>query len=271
MLGPNDPTATPQAPATGDPKGDPNAPAAPAAPVAPTQPAAPANPAAPAAPAEPVVPAEPGTPAAAQQAADAAVLAAQQGEPWYKALPADQHEALKDFATPADAVAAIEAGKVHTLAKEVGDYNFTFDDPNVDQNAPELLSFKQHCLDTGISPEAAQKTLEYQSNLLTQANETARAAGEAQLRTDWGNNYDANITKSLVALSAIDKATGGTLAAKLKMNGGANDPDILKALNWVSEKIGEDSLGLGGPGGGGGGDGPITAEQAYANLYANTK
>lgn len=279
MPGPTNP-ATPQAPAAGAP----GATTTPASNVAPSNPAPGSNPT----PGENQVPVTPAaatpapgtTPAAAappanqvdsaEAAAAAAVKAAAEGTPWYESLPEAQHEAMKTFATPEDAVAAIEAGKQYTTAKSVEDYTFTFADPATDQAAPAIVSYKQHCLDNGISPEQAQKSLEFQTNLISEATAAAKVAGEQQLRADWGNDFDGNLTQALTALNTIDTQTGGTLSAKLKVNGGANDPDILKALHWVGSKIGEDNLGAGGPGGGGN-TVPITSEEAYAELYGNAK
>ncbi len=263
--------ATPQAPAAGAPEGTPAAgtPEPNAAPAAdPNAAPAPGTPEPNAAPASPP-PVAPGDPNAAAAAAAAATKAAE-GTPWYQGLPEAQHEALKGFATPEDAVAAIEAGSKFTVAKSVDAYQFTFADPDTDQAAPAIASYKQHCLDNGISPEQAQKTLEYQTGVLEEAQQQAKVAGEQQLRADWGNNFDGNLTKALTALTFIDRDTGGSLAAKLKQNGGANDPDIVKALLWVSDKIGEDNLGAGGPGGTPL-DKPITTEEAYAEMFGAAK
>jgi hypothetical protein len=210
--------------------------------------------------------AAPGSPEAAKAAVDAANATAQQGTPWYQELPAEQHEKLKGFATIDEAVSAIEAGQKFTTAKAVDDYQFTFADPQMDQNAPAITNYKQFCLDNGIAPEQAQGILEYQTGILAQSTADAKAAGEAQLRSDWGNSFDGNLTKALTALNVIDRDTGGALAAKLKMNGGANDPDLVKALLWVHDRIGEDNLGAGGPGGTPL-DQPVSTEDAYAELF----
>ncbi len=257
MPGPN--PATPQPDGAGAPEGtpapDPNA-----------APAADPNLDPSGQPAPTPAQAAPGDPAAMQAAADAANQQAAEGTPWYNGLDEKLHEPLKAFATPEDALAAIEAGGKYTTAKEVGDYTFEFNDATVDQNAPELVHFKQFCLDNNISPEQAQKTLEYQTGIMDAAADQAKTDGEAQLRSDWGNEFDGNLTKALTALTAIDRDTGGQLAATLKATGSANNPEVVKALLWVHERIGEDNLGAGGPGGAPLNT-PISTEDAYAELY----
>jgi len=199
--------------------------------------------------------------------ADAANAAAQEGTPWYQDLPADQHEVLKQFDTPEAAVQAIQAGQKYTTASKVEDYNFQFKDAAVDQNAPPILSYKSFCLENGIAPEQAQKLLEYQTGVYAETNAAEMQQGEQTLRADWGNDYDANLAKSLSALAAIDRHTGGGLAAELKRTGGGNRPEIVKALLWVAENIGEDSLGAGGPRGTPNNT-PVSTEESYADLFA---
>jgi hypothetical protein len=244
MSEPNAPAAAPQAPAAGEPAGQ-----VPAA----QEPAAQA----------------PGLPEAAKAAADKANAEAQQGTPWYQSLPKESHDKLKDFASHEDALKAIEAGKRFTTAKSVDDYKLSFSDPKVDQSAGPIADFKKFCLESNIPPEQAQGILEFQTSLVAEAAEEAKRQGEAALRATWGDKFEPNLTKTLVALNAIDKDIGGTLATKLKAIGGANDPDVLKALLWVHEKIGEDNLGAGGPGGAP--TGPISTEQAYAELFDKKK
>jgi hypothetical protein len=201
--------------------------------------------------------------------ADAAAQAAQaQAEAkesmWYSGLPETTHEKLKDFKSPDDAISAMEAGKQFVQAKSIDDYKFELgEDVEV---APQVVGFKKFCLEEKIAPSQAQKLLGFQEKILADANEVARVEGETALRKEWGNGFDNNIKKAFSALAAIDRNLGGTqLSAELKRIGGGNNPAVIKALLFVADKIGEDSLGAGGPGGAP--EKSMTTEEAYSALF----
>lgn len=199
--------------------------------------------------------------AVANAEADAASAA------WYESLPAEAHAKLKDFASLEDALGAIEKGAKYTTAKSVKDYNIDLGpELNGQEDGGALDDFKNFCFENDISPEAAQKLVTYQMGKMSEAQKQLIEVGQAQLKKMWGNSYTTNSEKGFVALSILDRKMGGRLAPAFKQSGLVDDPIVVEALYEISTMIGEESLGAGGPGAAP--QKPVSAEDAYKQLYA---
>lgn len=186
---------------------------------------------------------------------------------WFQSFPEAYHEKLKGFDSIETALEAMERGANYNPPKSVDDVNIQFPD-GVDVDDKINQSFRNLCVEHGITAKAAQALSDWQLSLSAEADKAKIAAGEEVLRKEWGAKYEQNKVAALKVVSALDAKTGGRFG-KAFMGSTfdlANDPAAIEALYVISEMIGEDSLGSG-DSGGGGAQKVLTAEDTYKGMF----
>lgn len=166
---------------------------------------------------------------------------ADQSAHWSASMPEALQELGQGFASVDEAKAALARGKDYQPAAKVDDIVITLPEgARVNQEAQN--SFKQFCVENGITAKQAQSLATWQMQVDTEATTAYRVASEQQLRTEWGMRYDENVQQALVALTRIDRKMGGTLAPELKATGMDNNPAMIRALYTIAGMMAEDTV-----------------------------
>lgn len=183
---------------------------------------------------------------------------------WRGALPAAWADKLKDMASEADALKALERGMDYTPAQTPEDVELRYPEGlTVDKAVSD--SFRRFCVDKGITPAQAQALLDWQLAANKEMIDAALAAGKAALQKQWGSRFEENSALALKAVTALDKRLGGRLSEALAFTGMSNNPAIVEAFHAVGSLIAEDSLS--GGAGAGAADKPESAEDTYKNMF----
>ncbi|MDE7372091.1 MAG: hypothetical protein K2N07_10225 [Desulfovibrio sp.] len=183
---------------------------------------------------------------------------------WRGTLPAAWADKLKDMASEADALKALERGMSYTPALKPEDVELRYPEGlTVDKAVSD--SFRQFCVDKGITPSQAQALLDWQLAANKEMHDAALASGKAALQKQWGSRFEENSALALKAVTALDKRLGGRLSEALAFTGMSNDPAIVEAFHAVGSLIAEDSLS--GGAGAGASDKPESAEDTYKNMF----
>ena len=183
---------------------------------------------------------------------------------WRGTLPTAWADKLKDMASEADALKALERGLGYTPAQRPEDVELTYPEGlTVDKAVSD--SFRRFCVDKGITPAQAQALLDWQLAANKEMHDAALASGKAVLQKQWGSRFEENSALALKAVTALDKRLGGRLSEALAFTGMSNDPAIVEAFHAVASLISEDSLS--GGTGAGATDKPESAEETYKNMF----
>lgn len=183
---------------------------------------------------------------------------------WRGTLPAAWADKLKDMGSEADALKALERGLGYTPAQRPEDVELRYPEGlTVDKAVSD--SFRQFCVDKGITPSQAQALLDWQLAANKEMHDAALASGKAALQKQWGSRFEENSALALKAVTALDKRLGGRLSEALAFTGMSNDPAIVEAFHAVASLISEDSLS--GGTGAGASDKPESAEETYKNMF----
>ncbi len=183
---------------------------------------------------------EPAQTGAASNTPNTAPPAAQSAH-WSASMPEALQELGQGFASIDEAKAALARGKDYQPAAKIEDIVLTLPEgTRVNQDAQN--SFKQFCVENGITAKQAQSLATWQMQVDAEATTAYRAAGEQQLRTEWGMHYDENVQQALVALTRIDRKMGGMLAPELKATGMDNNPAMIRALHTIAGMMAEDTV-----------------------------
>lgn len=116
----------------------------------------------------------------------------------------------------------------------------------IEQTAVKQFAENAHKL--GLNNKQAQGILEFYKNNMEQTArqsqidmETAQASAEAELRKEWGSNYETNINKA----AAIAKANMNPAILDMQMRDGTrlgDNPEIIKGFAKIASLISEDSF-----------------------------
>jgi hypothetical protein len=139
-------------------------------------------------------------------------------------------------------------------------------DINTLDDGGALDRFREFCVENKYTPEKAADLIKYQQGELAAAQEQLVAAGTTHLKGLWGNNYETNSGKSMVALTVLDRKMGGRLAPAFNSSGLTKDPVVIEALYEIGLMIGEDNLGRVLPGGADPNK-EVTTEESYEELF----
>jgi hypothetical protein len=109
--------------------------------------------------------------------------------------------------------------------------------------AERVTAYQNKAHELGLSAKQASELAKWQADQLgddyatnSKALEARRDSAVAELKKDWGNNYDANL-----ALAERGAAAAGISADVLKTNPElSNNPHFIKAMQAVALKLGED-------------------------------
>lgn len=126
----------------------------------------------------------------------------------------------------------------------VDDYAITLPDslPEEARDMALVGRFKQFCADSGLSPEQAQKAVNFYLAEQDSATQDMHEHCEAQLRTLWRERYPERLAKARQACVAFDKRMGGRLMPLLNAGLG-NHPVVAEFMAEVGASMGEDSFG----------------------------
>lgn len=222
-----------------------------------------------------------GEPKAAGQTGQSSLLGggAEEGEPqlkpWMTALPADlkgnaQHvKALSGFDSQNDVVRAYLDGRPAVTVQELiaaasdedkaklweaigrpssaNGYSLKMDLPkDIPVEATMLEGFKQVVYDAGLNNAQAQSVVDFYNRTMVEAfNRQSRLVqrsvmeAERQLRTEWRDEYPTKIEK---AKRAAQEVFSVNTMKKINSLGLGRDPDFLKDVAGISDRIFEDTL-----------------------------
>ncbi len=126
----------------------------------------------------------------------------------------------------------------------VEDYAIALPDSLPDEARDMALvgRFKQFCADSGLSPEQAQKAVNFYLAEQDSATQGMHEQCETQLRTLWRERYPERLAKARQACVAFDKRMGGRLMPLLNAGLG-NHPVVAEFMAEVGASMGEDSFG----------------------------
>ena len=126
----------------------------------------------------------------------------------------------------------------------VDDYAITLPDslPEEARDMALVGRFKQFCADTGLSPEQAQKAVNFYLGEQDSATQGMHEQCETQLRSLWRDRYPERLAKARQACVAFDKRMGGRLLPLLNAGLG-NHPVVAEFMAEVGASMGEDSFG----------------------------
>lgn len=188
---------------------------------------------------------------------------AEQVTNWLDSLPEGWRDELKDVSAD-DALDALKRGLGYKPAASIDDVTLTMpQDMQVDADVQK--SFKQLCVDQGITPAQAQALVDFQIASNKEITDAIIADGQAKLTEAWGSRFEANRGVALKAVTALDRRMGGRLAEAMAASGMANNPTIVEAFYEIGRLISEDTLS-----GGTGASAPDraeTAEDTYKNMF----
>lgn len=124
------------------------------------------------------------------------------------------------------------------------DYAITLPDslPEEARDMALVGRFKQFCADSGLSPEQAQKAVNFYLGEQDSATQGMHEQCETQLRTLWRDRYPERLAKARQACVAFDKRMGGRLMPLLNAGLG-NHPVVAEFMAEVGATMGEDSFG----------------------------
>lgn len=173
-----------------------------------------------------------------------------QEQTWYAGLPDDMQEKVKVFENPEDLQAAIERGQNYNPVTDAGSLQFAYPE-NFQLNPEAEKSYKDFCVEAKLDPKQAQAAIDWQIKTNEAAYKEQVAAGQQQLKSDWGNDFDKNMGIASKAVEMLDRhpSFGGTLKQQIEASGLANDPATQKIMHLIGTAISEESLGGGNPGG----------------------
>lgn len=175
------------------------------------------------------------TPAASSASAE------DSGGHWANTLGADYADKFKDFSSVDEAIEAAQRGKNYTPAKSAEDFDLGVKPTNA-ADAKLHDSFKQYCLECGVTPKMAKELAEWNMKTNAEMRQAQFEAGQADLRSKWGATYDTKVNGALSMVTALDKRLEGRLSKELAFSGGNNNPTIVETLYVLSTLISEDSL-----------------------------
>lgn len=208
--------------------------------------------------------AESTVPATSPEPAGAGAAAPDTAADWRGGLPAAWAEKLRNMASEADALRALERGLGYTPALRPEDVNLRYPEGmTVDKAVSD--SFRQFCVDRGITPDQAQALLDWQLAANKEMNDAALAAGKAELQKLWGSRFEENSALALKTVTALDKRLGGRLSEALAFTGMNNNPALVEAFHAVGTLIAEDSLSGGTAAAAA--DRPESAEETYTRMF----
>ncbi|WP_051257676.1 hypothetical protein [Desulfovibrio cuneatus] len=126
----------------------------------------------------------------------------------------------------------------------VDDYAITLPDslPEEARDMALVGRFKQFCADSGLSPEQAQKAVNFYLGEQDSATQGMHEQCETQLRALWRERYPERLSKARQACVAFDKRMGGRLMPLLNAGLG-NHPVVAEFMAEVGASMGEDSFG----------------------------
>jgi len=111
-----------------------------------------------------------------------------------------------------------------------------------------IKQFAENAHKLGLNNKQAQGILDFYKNSLEQTSrqsqidlETSQANAEAELRKEWGSNYETNINKA----AALAKANMDTKILDLQLQDGSrlgDNPEIIKGFAKIANMLSEDSF-----------------------------
>jgi len=111
-----------------------------------------------------------------------------------------------------------------------------------------IKQFSENAHKLGLNNKQAQGILDFYKNSLEQTSrqsqidlETSQANFEAELRKEWGSNYETNINKA----AALAKANMDTKILDLQLQDGSrlgDNPEIIKGFAKIANMLSEDSF-----------------------------
>jgi hypothetical protein len=111
-----------------------------------------------------------------------------------------------------------------------------------------IKQFSENAHKLGLNNKQAQGILDFYKNSLEQTSrqsqidlETSQANSEAELRKEWGSNYETNINKA----AALAKANMDTKILDLQLQDGSrlgDNPEIIKGFAKIANMLSEDSF-----------------------------
>lgn len=180
--------------------------------------------------------------------------------PWFQGMPEELHEHLDGFESLEDAMSALKRGRDYQPATDIEQIDIKFaEGAKVDETMTD--SFKQFCVEKGLTPQQAQDLSDWQFNEVMERQTKALEEGNKVLRDNWKNDYDTNREAALVTLSTLDRHLDGRVSTGLKELGCLEDPTVIETLHLISTLVSEDSLGGSAPGSGG--ETPVEAQDHF--------
>lgn len=165
---------------------------------------------------------------------------------WKARLPEGWAGKLGECASAEDALAALERGLGYSPALKPEDVSLKYPEGlQVDEGVSN--SFKQFCVDKGITPTQAQALLDWQLTANKEINAAVMAQGQAELQKTWGSRFEENRATALKAVVALDKRMGGRLAEAMAFGGQNNNPVMVEAFYHIGQLMSEDALSGGNP------------------------
>ena len=105
-----------------------------------------------------------------------------------------------------------------------------------------LERFTHFCSASGVSPEQAQKAVDFYLGEQNSALQGMHAHCETTLRAQWKEHYNSRLATAKRACVSLDREMGGRLMPLINAGLG-NDPTFAELMHKVGEKISEDSFG----------------------------
>lgn len=164
---------------------------------------------------------------------------------WSLALPEDWRELAGGFADAEEARAALERGRDYVPPKSLEDIVIDLP-PEVQVHKATQDSFKQACLEHGITGKQAQALTLWQIRSNQEAAAGFVKQAETTLRGEWGQSYEGNMQGAMTFLTALDRRMNGELAPAMRDMGLQNHPTVIKALHLMSRMVSEDTVGQAG-------------------------
>jgi len=170
------------------------------------------------------------------------------GESWFDGLNDELKgdESLKSFEN-VDALAkeylSLKNAQIK-LPEKPEDYEITVPE-GADLDDGAVSQFKSLAHELGIAPETAQKLIDFdveRSKALAESYETAvnkeLSAAETALKSEWGNDYDANLKD---ANKAVKQFGGDDFVKFLADSGMGRNPMVVKVFYAIGKALNEDT------------------------------
>lgn len=165
---------------------------------------------------------------------------------WYDAYPEDIREDLKGYDKPETlAKEFVSLKKKYVVPEKPEEYEYDAKDV-AEEMKQALDAWKVKAKEFGMTKEQFSKLTAYQIETMKaiRANEAkarednAKASAE-ELKKEWGNKFDENLTAAKKAMKQVFPESFGKF---LDTSGLGNHPEMVRAMVRLSQAVSEDSL-----------------------------